>query len=1306
MRDLIGKIDKLMLEAQVKPGERKRISFTYNKLDKLKLQIRKYEASLYKVQDASENMPDEIKKDLLQVQEKINTALKTIEVQQAELLKTIDGQSETPIKMNALFKGIKKNCGQILKIYKELNNEDFSSEVYLYRGIRENSDALYGKPFDVRRPKDSNEDMDQLLDEAMKSVNIEARRSNSIFVTGNRSQASGYGHNIYIVFPVDGFDITYSKRERDLIVGKDHIKYFLDDDVKASVLDAIRDAYEQAGEGSEFHSRFPKYNIDELFTYDYDFHAYVSQIRSMAKLGFIPEELVKLAEDELMTNLEKALEHFNFVDDDAFAAIRSGHEAYVRGAYYAVKIDHIENVNKILADIDTSDVELPEKYGEPPEFIIFKGDIVKIIKGMDEGKVATVKEVAADNALSLSTQYGEPNIYSVPATHVEKIKDTENYLGTNTKSGTKVIVNNENSPFYGYTGEVSGTYSVEVTVTFEEPSARADFYISELLHATEENIEKLSSKKKPIPKTGDKVIVIDDSDPFYNLVGRITYVYDNKTKADINFETGEISKTYKVAKLESFDETKHTPKKDITIGNIVIVNRSSSTYDGKKAIVKNIYSDGDIRLTLVDSGKGITLPLDYIEFEAEGDPIIPLSKQFKVGDKIQILSGTFSGKEATIVQIDSSDDTARVEFPDNDTLWVGLNAIEIVSDKIKVGDHVEVIDGPSLGETGKVAELFTSAYGEASAKIIISTGGAKVFHVVHLKKVSNPASSSGTTGLSKGDLVQVVDENSGYYMAIGKIIDFPIGYSKQAVTIMLLGGETPGSVYTDQVELVIDGSTYSSLTKEDLELGRYYKVIDPLSPFYNQIGRATYIYSSAPEVSLQFGDGETEKDVFFHQVIKASSSDIGDGMFNGFKVGDTVKITDGGLYDGDVAKIYAIEKDELWPIKVEFNKDMVSSYKPNEIEKIDASPDSTTKFVTGDSVEIITPNSTFNGETGVVKSFDQKSGNYEVSFSNIGDQLLTFKEFEMKKVEPETEFSLGDKVTIDNLGVTGIITGIKGEAITVETPDNDMFGVFANEITKVGDSQPSEPASSEKTPGLKVGDKVKIISTNSFYQGKIGKVVDTINQGSLIVNLDGSDQNYAYLTSELEKVDDTVKLKYKVGDKVKLVGSGHVGHITDIEPQKSYPYTMKFLNGNEGAVKDEEITLYTEKPKTTEKKFSAGDYVIIQDPTHVYNGEILTVQYGGHFFSDLVSEVDGIITVDNDSLTKTDPPKAETPAPSFAAGDKVKVINSKLLPPYADHDIFADKIFTIIDIGSSYIEAKNDEGSIFYFDTGDIEKVP
>jgi len=89
-----------------------------------------------------------------------------------------------------------------------------------YRGLKTWPDgmdpAFVGQSREDRQPKDSDTDQTRLFDAALASSGFKALRSNSLFVSSSISVANDYGKP-WVIFPLDGFDFTYTNR-RDLVI--------------------------------------------------------------------------------------------------------------------------------------------------------------------------------------------------------------------------------------------------------------------------------------------------------------------------------------------------------------------------------------------------------------------------------------------------------------------------------------------------------------------------------------------------------------------------------------------------------------------------------------------------------------------------------------------------------------------------------------------------------------------------------------------------------------------------------------------------------------------------------------------------------------------------------------------------------------------------------------------------------------------------------------------------------------------------------------------------------------------------------
>ena len=109
--------------------------------------------------------------------------------------------------MTLVWNQIRASCSQSLAAIRATRRP-------LWRGASGPA-AYWGQPWQRRRPDDTSRDQQDLIDQFLEQAGFAARRGNSIFATSNFSQASGYGQDIFYIFPVDGAAITWNRRVRD-----------------------------------------------------------------------------------------------------------------------------------------------------------------------------------------------------------------------------------------------------------------------------------------------------------------------------------------------------------------------------------------------------------------------------------------------------------------------------------------------------------------------------------------------------------------------------------------------------------------------------------------------------------------------------------------------------------------------------------------------------------------------------------------------------------------------------------------------------------------------------------------------------------------------------------------------------------------------------------------------------------------------------------------------------------------------------------------------------------------------------------
>ena len=80
---------------------------------------------------------------------------------------------------------------------------------FMYRGFNSGQPIVRGRSWNNRIPVDSDDKLSKHFDDMLKALGFKALRSNSIFVTSAFRTAKYFG-TPYIVFPINGFDYTYT----------------------------------------------------------------------------------------------------------------------------------------------------------------------------------------------------------------------------------------------------------------------------------------------------------------------------------------------------------------------------------------------------------------------------------------------------------------------------------------------------------------------------------------------------------------------------------------------------------------------------------------------------------------------------------------------------------------------------------------------------------------------------------------------------------------------------------------------------------------------------------------------------------------------------------------------------------------------------------------------------------------------------------------------------------------------------------------------------------------------------------------
>lgn len=127
--------------------------------------------------------------------------------------KKLKSEKEIFLLYQDFFKNIKKECSEIIKIYKNTSQKDR----FLFRGMKKDKNirVLQLSIREDRLPRDSPKELHDFFNQTIKELGFVTNRSNSIFCTPSISDAKLYG-TVFIIFPKNGFSYLWGKKIKDL----------------------------------------------------------------------------------------------------------------------------------------------------------------------------------------------------------------------------------------------------------------------------------------------------------------------------------------------------------------------------------------------------------------------------------------------------------------------------------------------------------------------------------------------------------------------------------------------------------------------------------------------------------------------------------------------------------------------------------------------------------------------------------------------------------------------------------------------------------------------------------------------------------------------------------------------------------------------------------------------------------------------------------------------------------------------------------------------------------------------------------
>lgn len=332
---------------KISPGERKAIQLKINDYEKALRDIQRHEMHLGNIGNAPV-IPGTEKE------------LEDLKQSYQDMIDKLKAKMNEPQKEDGLaryMQAITKNCKTVVAACK-------STDMLLYRGTKESASAFYGKPFDQRYAKDSERELSQAFNDALKEAGVVARRDNSMFTTTNKSFANGFGNNLYIIFPRDPMHFTWSDKIKDLVINHEFMMDMVDPETVKEIMRAVwskpetkerfidvfqRRAYIGGARiGFDF-DNYPDNDTSADYTpfTKHNFHTSFESLKEV--LPMLGSDFDKYADFKNWVDPEAVIANFGLhVDEDLEGAFNQRYEITVRAEYYAIDAKYERRVREML----------------------------------------------------------------------------------------------------------------------------------------------------------------------------------------------------------------------------------------------------------------------------------------------------------------------------------------------------------------------------------------------------------------------------------------------------------------------------------------------------------------------------------------------------------------------------------------------------------------------------------------------------------------------------------------------------------------------------------------------------------------------------------------------------------------------------------------------------------------------------------------------------------------------------------------------------------------------------------------------
>lgn len=322
---------------KLKPGEKVDLDLQFEEANELLADVKRQIKQLEQHQKSAEKLADiEATAKIEGLSQQLALLKTALEQQIADLQRKL---RQVPPKVKKLFEKIEKDCSQYLAAVKDAG-------LWLYRGSS-GPDEFVGKSWETRRAKDSSREAQVVFDEMLASLGFVALRGNSIFATSNWDHASGFGDQVYVIFPVNGRShFTYTVSE-DLTLTD-----ILDVGVNQQKLNDLKIEFGQwLREATKDVKKKPKWLI-RLLDYSkpgswWSWNSIDFELKTLDKKGKIqldvPDRFMNVDQRSLV-DVESFVRRYHPKNTDLATALKNMNEVYISGVYYALSVEKYANL--------------------------------------------------------------------------------------------------------------------------------------------------------------------------------------------------------------------------------------------------------------------------------------------------------------------------------------------------------------------------------------------------------------------------------------------------------------------------------------------------------------------------------------------------------------------------------------------------------------------------------------------------------------------------------------------------------------------------------------------------------------------------------------------------------------------------------------------------------------------------------------------------------------------------------------------------------------------------------------------------